>query len=168
MDLKINVENLPKNGGKWDFCFEEKEIKVPEVISEVSLELEIHKSGNIYNVKGNMEYKLGFTCSRCLEEFRKQEKREFQLEFKKESVYALNGKLKREMEEDKEENLVINNCIDLGPFLRDELILSVPMKPLCSENCKGLCPICGTNLNKTQCEHYREEKKKHKIVVNYP
>ncbi len=41
--------------------------------------------------------------------------------------------------------------IDLAPLLREQLVLAVPFAPLCSEGCKGLCPVCGTDLNVTSC-----------------
>jgi uncharacterized protein len=42
--------------------------------------------------------------------------------------------------------------IDLLQLVREQLYLLLPMKPLHSDNCKGLCPNCGTNLNETTCE----------------
>jgi uncharacterized protein len=43
--------------------------------------------------------------------------------------------------------------IDLEPLVREYLIIEVPIQPLCKPDCKGLCPICGENLNLTTCEH---------------
>ena len=41
--------------------------------------------------------------------------------------------------------------IDIGEAVRDGMLLSLPMKNLCSDACKGLCPVCGTDLNYDQC-----------------
>jgi uncharacterized protein len=46
-----------------------------------------------------------------------------------------------------------NGKIDLEPFIREEMILAIPIGPLCSEDCKGLCPICGEDLNESSCSH---------------
>lgn len=43
--------------------------------------------------------------------------------------------------------------IDLGPLLREYLFLELPISPLCHPGCKGLCPVCGENLNTTTCNH---------------
>jgi uncharacterized protein len=43
--------------------------------------------------------------------------------------------------------------IDLEPLLREYMLLEVPINPLCRPDCKGLCPICGGNLNETTCDH---------------
>ena len=43
--------------------------------------------------------------------------------------------------------------IDLGPVLREYSVLEIPISPLCKPDCKGLCPICGNNLNESTCSH---------------
>ncbi len=43
--------------------------------------------------------------------------------------------------------------IDLQPLLREYALLEIPIKPLCREDCKGLCPVCGENLNEQDCGH---------------
>lgn len=43
--------------------------------------------------------------------------------------------------------------LDLNPLLREYLLLDVPLRPLCRPDCKGLCPICGKDLNTGPCEH---------------
>jgi uncharacterized protein len=47
--------------------------------------------------------------------------------------------------------------IDLTQIIRDYIILSIPMKPLCSDECKGICAVCGANLNKIDCGHKEKE-----------
>jgi uncharacterized protein len=46
--------------------------------------------------------------------------------------------------------------IDLEPLLREYALLEIPISPLHSPDCKGLCPVCGENLNKTDCGHRPE------------
>lgn len=137
------------------FNIKEENISVKEVTGEVHVQVEIRKSGNFYNVEGLEEYDLSLTCSRCLENINRHDKSNFQLKFKNKTDYTIDGGLTRKFDKNKNEYIVENNCINLGPFLRDQIILSVPMKPLCSEDCEGLCPICGANLNQTTCAHSR-------------
>ena len=47
--------------------------------------------------------------------------------------------------------------LDLAPFLREDLILSRPMRPLCKPDCKGICPQCGKDLNEGPCECVKED-----------
>jgi len=71
-----------------------------------------------------------FTCSRCLREFRVPLEKSVKL------FFQLKG----------------NNIIDISNDIREEIILNYPIKVLCSEDCKGLCPICGKDLNEGQCD----------------
>ncbi|AIS52566.1 hypothetical protein TKV_c13950 [Thermoanaerobacter kivui] len=82
-------------------------------------------------------------CDRCLEEF----------------IYDLNLKLREYVEEAIDEKIddSFYENFDLTTFVVHFLILSLPMKFLCSEDCKGLCPICGTNLNHGSCNCKRSE-----------
>jgi uncharacterized protein len=45
-----------------------------------------------------------------------------------------------------------DNVIDLGQLMQEQCYLAVPMKPLCRETCRGLCPECGINLNTASCD----------------
>lgn len=49
--------------------------------------------------------------------------------------------------------LPANKILDLGPLVREYLILAIPIRPLCKPDCKGLCPVCGENQNETTCNH---------------
>jgi uncharacterized protein len=53
---------------------------------------------------------------------------------------------------------VDGTTIDLEPMLRDALTLSLPLNPLCRPDCKGLCPLCGSDLNHVSCDCVVEEK----------
>ncbi len=62
------------------------------------------------------------------------------------------GEGEREVgEEDLTTAFYRDGMLDLVDLLREQFMLALPMKPLCTEACRGLCPQCGTNLNKTQC-----------------
>ena len=88
-------------------------------------------SGGIL-VSGTASTPLKSTCGRCLEEVK------FTLDPGKIHLFF-----------DIEENQEI---LEIDEDLRSELLLALPMNPLCSEDCAGLCPVCGANLNKSQCK----------------
>ncbi|MDF1519540.1 MAG: DUF177 domain-containing protein [Brevefilum sp.] len=54
--------------------------------------------------------------------------------------------------------LPFDGYIDLRSLYREYLILAMPIKPICQPDCKGLCAVCGANLNETTCEHHPELK----------
>ena len=53
--------------------------------------------------------------------------------------------------EEAEEETYAGKVIDLDPLLREQLLLALPTYPVCRDDCKGLCPVCGTNLNEREC-----------------
>jgi len=62
--------------------------------------------------------------------------------------------------EDENDLYMVNKkdlTIDLGEFLRQEIILHFPLDPVCSKSCKGLCPICGKDKNKEDCDCPKQE-----------
>jgi uncharacterized protein len=62
------------------------------------------------------------------------------------------GEGEREIEEDDLTTAFYeNDTIDLGQMMREQFFLALPMKPLCQDECKGLCPACGINWNKGAC-----------------
>jgi len=54
-------------------------------------------------------------------------------------------------EDDLETAFYRDEVIDLGQLMKEQFYLVLPMKPLCQEACRGLCPHCGANLNQSSC-----------------
>jgi uncharacterized protein len=65
---------------------------------------------------------------------------------------ANTGEGEREVEEDDLTTAFYRDgALDVIDLLREQFQLALPMKPLCAESCRGLCPHCGANLNRTEC-----------------
>src|SRR5262249_2840161 len=91
----------------------------------------------------------------CLEPFALPVDAPFDLRYQPHSANI--GEGEREIEEDDLSTAFYeNDTIDLGQLMREQFYLVLPMKPLCNEGCVGLCPVCGTNLNRGTCECARE------------
>jgi uncharacterized protein len=87
-------------------------------------------------------------CDRCLFDFEQSLRAEFEL------WYVIGGAAAGE-----EEALSIgveDRYVALDEDVRENLILSVPMKTLCSDDCMGICPACGANRNEADCGHEEE------------
>jgi uncharacterized protein len=61
------------------------------------------------------------------------------------------------LDEDMEVDFIRDSEIDLDEIIKEQIYLSLPMKVLCSDQCRGLCPICGMNLNVSDCHCHREQ-----------
>jgi uncharacterized protein len=125
------------------------------VVEPVSLAFDIFKDKQAFRLVGTVKTTLELPCSRCLEPFTLPVEQTFDLRYQ---PHALNtGEGEREIEEDDLTTAFYENDeIDLGHLMREQFYLALPMKPLCSEACHGLCPSCGTNLNRGTCDCKRE------------
>lgn len=86
---------------------------------------------------------LSIPCDRCLEPV------EINIDFNVDDVIEFN---KTESDEEQEEKDYIDGYnLDVDRLIFGELLVSIPGKILCREDCKGLCPVCGTNLNVAEC-----------------
>jgi uncharacterized protein len=119
------------------------------VVAPVALEGRIDKDHDRFRLVGRVSTELELDCSRCLEAFRWPVNADFDVRYLPQSE---NVGDEREVEED---DLSVafyrDESIDLGQLLDEQFYLALPMKPLCREDCKGLCPNCGANLNEETC-----------------
>ena len=116
-----------------------------------------HTSGAVifteegYIVKGEIEAVLNLKCDRCLESFSKN------------IVCALDEVYSNDINENNEENTADaknedkdyrsfeDKALDIDAAVKDAVMLEMPLKALCSDDCRGLCFKCGQNLNKGEC-----------------
>ena len=117
-------------------------------IRGLDLATPISIKGRVYNRAGvvYLEYTASFTldhtCDRCLKDFQ----REYQFSFDHIVVPSLSG--------DNDDYIVADGeCIEMNDIAVTAILLQLPVKILCKEDCKGLCMVCGCDLNQCTCEH---------------
>ena len=121
------------------------------VVDPIELSFDVDKSGTDYRLAGRVKTTVELACSRCLEGFRCPVDEPFDLRYQPLVANAVVGD--REVgDEDFSAAFYENDQIDLGQLIRERLYLTFPMKPLCREDCRGLCPQCGINLNRGTCD----------------
>ena len=126
-----------------------------KVAEPVTLAFDIFKDKAQFRLVGRVQTVLELPCDRCLEPFTLPVDPTFDLRYQPHADNT--GEGEREIEEDDLSTAFYDDqTIDLGQLMREQFYLSVPMKPLCREDCRGLCPFCGTNLNRGACDCKRE------------
>lgn len=118
----------------------------------VECETEFYRDSKSVHLKGTLETKVLLVCVKCLEEFNFSIKKDFAgMYFESPSFNAMVEEI--ELDEDTiNEEYLIDGIFDLEDIMMEELLLSIPDYPRCNEDCKGLCPHCGKNLNHEQCD----------------
>lgn len=105
-----------------------------------------NQGDRFFAVTGETRLSLWIPCARCLEPV----KVPFLLEFDQELDLNLTDEARMA---DLNEQFYLNGCsLDIDQLVSSELMLNLPMRVLCSDNCKGICNRCGTNLNRGACD----------------
>ncbi|HID94512.1 MAG TPA: DUF177 domain-containing protein [Candidatus Latescibacteria bacterium] len=123
-------------------------------VTPISARLTVIKTGNTVLARGLVWTRILTKCSRCLKDFEEDLSAELDLIFKKRK-----GQPEEYIELSEEDLKTIEfdaEYIDLREGIRETLLLAFPIKPLCSQGCKGLCPVCGRDLNPGPCGCQRE------------
>jgi uncharacterized protein len=147
--MKIEIFEIPEEG----LNIEVEESPVLEdikIIKPFNAIMNVEKSESELFIKGIVNGEVKLQCSRCLKDYNMPIRAVFEI------IYHPIETLKREeLVELKRGEMDVEfyreGYIDTEDIVRDQILLNIPMKPLCFESCKGLCPVCGTNLNEAEC-----------------
>jgi uncharacterized protein len=124
------------------------------VADPVELSMEVARAGeDAFAVTGRVRTRLLLFCGRCLEPFDLPVDALFDLRYVPQpEPVGPSAEHEREIaEDDLTTAFYREGVLDIQDLLREQFLLALPMKPLCDEGCRGLCPQCGANLNRTEC-----------------
>ena len=157
MQLELTRYRQPL--GHFSRTFQPEEVEQEgdsyRVVQPLALDFDIHKDKDRFRLEGTVRTELELACSRCLEPFRLPVDAAFDLRFHPASAMSSDEESGIEAE-DLETSYYRDEQIDLNELMREQFYLALPMKPLCRDLCQGLCPVCGTNLNRETCDCKRE------------
>lgn len=151
--MKINVSALKKQlGSSIAFNF----VAFPDMLAlsqdtswvtgDIRVEGEVVNNGENFGVKGRIRLRVVLQCSRCLKDFFQ----ELDIMFDESYSEKLNNNY------EVGENYLVGDELELTQLLQANIYFAEPLKPLCSEQCQGICSECGANLNETLCGCNRE------------
>ncbi|MCC8069613.1 MAG: DUF177 domain-containing protein [Ruminococcus sp.] len=145
--MKLNIRQVLNIVGEKktiNFKIQHEEL---ENIHTLNFSTPVMVVGEVYNRAGivtlsfNVKFTLSLLCDRCLDPF----EREFSYDFEHTIVKSLNN--------NQNDDYIVadGDFIDITPIAISDLLLQLPTKILCKEDCKGLCQHCGNNLNYGDC-----------------
>lgn len=149
--MKIFYEQIKEEG----LCIEDS-FSFEEEGDKFNIEFKnghIDKAGEAYVLSGEMELLFSCPCDRCLEPVNMDIKEKILMTLSPFGEYPEMENSGDEGLSDEEAGMYVTpvDHFDLSELLREEAILLVPEKRLCSEDCKGICPGCGASLNTEEC-----------------
>ncbi|CAG1772689.1 hypothetical protein BAC2_02872 [uncultured bacterium] len=146
--MKIQVGSLSEGAHEYRFRTDAGEIVLGEEFSgEVTVEAVIDKTGHRLALKARISAGGSFICDRCTAPFTVRLTPEYRM------VYVSNETDAESLDPSEVQVLPIGlPVIDLTDDVRQTILLSVPLKLLCRQDCRGLCPDCGIDLNTGTCD----------------
>lgn len=161
--MKINVASIPEEGLKVHFSrdetwfrkiFAEKE-DPGFSLKDLDVSISLKRIRETLYLEGSLRTVAETVCSRCLDAATLSVSAPFK--------YVL-APAQLEIQEEKELNtedldfvFYEDDLIDLDPLIIEQIILQIPMRILCRDDCKGLCPHCGINLNTGSCQCHERQ-----------
>lgn len=119
-------------------------------LTPITYDLKIEKIGEDFRVSGKVHGSLSLSCARCLEEFPYSIDTDLDIELmQKPKDFANELELR---DEEMDVYYFDGDEVDLDPYVYEEVVLSIPVRALCSDACKGICPQCGKNRNREECQ----------------
>jgi uncharacterized protein len=154
MAFILNIKDLPEDVSRQEFAASPDEFSLDyegiEVTDDVHAYGDITKSNDQVIFRGEFSAPVRTLCSRCAEQFER--------DLESELVFVLSMVPEQEYEQLEDEQSEDFHFIpegtlefDFSGLIRDQIILALEMKPLCREECEGICPDCGKNLNYEEC-----------------
>lgn len=151
--MRIDIAKImtkPDNSSdiQTDLSFDQLEFMdtVHKVTNLSGVDVTINSIGNKrVHIVLKTAVRLNFSCNRCLCDVPV----DFNIDF--EDDIRINDSGKGITQDDEETNYIDEFELDTDRLIEEELLLMMPSKVLCKDDCKGLCPVCGINLNKESC-----------------
>lgn len=153
-ELLLDVSQMREARARVDRTYAARAVasddEVYRLVEPIGLAADVHRDRDQFRLVGRVRTTLELTCGRCLESFRMPVDESFDVLYMPHLVEA--GEGERQVEDDDVATAFYRDqVIDLGQLMQEQFYLVVPMKPLCREDCRGLCALCGTNLNASPC-----------------
>lgn len=94
----------------------------------------------VCHVDGTLDYTVNYVCSRCLEPFDHKQRTRLSEDFTDDEGHV-----------NDETHYAEGGAVDVNPYIEESIQLDLEFFPICQEDCKGLCPVCGINRNEATC-----------------
>jgi uncharacterized protein len=150
-ELRLEFEEKPESFPVLAEMIKKKEF---DFSAPVKTRLRVFRVGDFIEAEGVFETTIQQVCGRCLKEFETQLASEIALTYTPENLRNREELSRDEIELSPEDAGLITfsgDRIDLREGIQEQVVMALSVRPLCREDCKGLCAQCGANLNKGDC-----------------
>lgn len=150
-EFRINISKLSEGIYNYHFEAEPSKIGLDErFIGRIRIKAKLDKSLRQIFLQAEIQAEGSFFCDRCLENFHQEMNTAYSM------VYVQGARSTIDLNNEEEIQILTAdlNYIDLDDDVRQYILLTIPQKLLCREDCQGFCPTCGVNKNIASCSCY--------------
>lgn len=123
------------------------------VVEGSTVAFDVYNTEDGWHLTGQGEVRIAARCSRCLEETEIAVFVDFSVEIPDDGSP---GDGQDASVDEVIPRITGRDSVDVQERVREEILLSIPLRILCGPDCRGLCPVCGANLNETTCDCERD------------
>ena len=149
LDISYLVKQPPATYKEFEFNFPQLKLSPELVLVDIQGSIAISVTEDGVVAEGKLAALSQLTCGRCLDDYWQP------LEINFTEIFSAHPG-DDPADDQQEQPLEADGSIDLGSILRDYALLDMPIRQFCKDDCKGLCPTCGMNLNQKDCGHTQE------------
>lgn len=162
-NLVLHIEQIKDKGLYLEF--EEKPVTFPvleeiirnrefEFLGPLNVNIRAFRIRELFEIEGRFQTRVRLMCSRCLKNFEHELTSRFTLTYTRALPGLPEETTEKEVELRAEEIGLMyfkGEEIDLREGVQEQIVMTLPLKPLCDPKCRGLCPKCGADLNQADC-----------------
>lgn len=153
--MRIGLDKLGKNGTVFSHVYQPDELTLDEEAIRLMVPPEVKGTikldGHQVQVKGHIKAQAEVDCDRCLQSIVVPIDVDFDVSYVPVKEYV-SDETPELNEEDLNVSVFDEETIDIDGLVREQVLLAMPSRALCREDCKGLCPVCGINKNMQACQ----------------
>jgi len=153
--MRIELENLEGSKGDFAHVYQPDELNPVDervsLIAPAAVNGKVRLSGNQVFVNGHVETRAQVECDRCLKPVELPVNVDFTLEYISDSDYE-SIETAELTEAEMSVSVFDGAAIDVDEIVKEQILLTVPTRMLCREDCKGICPECGADRNTGECD----------------
>jgi len=152
--MRIELANLEDGKEVFANTYQPEELVLSDdrvkIVKPVAVNGKVRRAGAEVFVTGHLETQVEIECDRCLKPLESVINNDFGLEYITDSEYKASNIVELS-EEDLAVSVFDGEAIDVDELVKEQLLLSLPSRSLCREDCKGICPVCGADKNSSNC-----------------
>ncbi|HEX8557921.1 MAG TPA: DUF177 domain-containing protein [Pyrinomonadaceae bacterium] len=153
--MRIEVEELTAAGRAFEHAYRPEEVELEEegarLVADAVVSGDASRKGERVRLRGEIKTEVELLCDRCAAPRRAPLAVEFDTSFIPQEAEAAKEENVELLAEDLGLSAYEGDAVDLDELVREQILLALPLRHLCREDCKGLCQQCGADLNAGHC-----------------